>query len=227
MKRKLKSPTISLDLCVYLGVETSCLCMRWPVWERLKSGNICAQSLSHQIFQARVLEQVTISFSRESSLPRDQTYFSCVSSIGRWILYHQAIWKAPYIRLLLGHFWGSWKTRMVRETGLKAQKGKLIGSSCSLRHTGSQHLPSRGQVSPWHSQHPVPSHFGPPVYLTKGPPCLWHLESESCSPIIALSVSRAAYPRPCLADHSSSALQAPGCWRLPGLGPLPHLDIWN
>ena len=78
MKRKLKSPTISLDLCVYLGVETSCLCMRWPVWERLKSGNICAQSLSHQIFQARMLEQVTISFSRESSLPRDQTYFSCL-----------------------------------------------------------------------------------------------------------------------------------------------------
>ena len=180
MKRKLNSPTISLDLCVYLGVETFWLCMRWHVWERLKSGCIRAQSLSYQIFQARILEQVAISFSRESSLFRDQTYVSCVSSIGRWILYHRAIWKAPYIRLLLGHFWGSWKTRTVRETGLKAQRGKLEGSSCSLRHPGSQHLPSRSQVSPWHSQHPVPSHFGPPVYLTKGPPCLWHLKSESC-----------------------------------------------
>ena len=34
-------------------------------------------------------------FSRGSSQPRDWTWVSCVSSIGRWVLYHCAPWK-PY-----------------------------------------------------------------------------------------------------------------------------------
>ena len=38
----------------------------------------------HGISQARILERVTISFSTESSRPRGPT---CVSCIGRWILY--------------------------------------------------------------------------------------------------------------------------------------------
>ena len=33
--------------------------------------------------------------SRGSSQPRDQTHVSCVSCIGRWILYHGIIWEAP------------------------------------------------------------------------------------------------------------------------------------
>ena len=41
----------------------------------------------HGIIQTRILEGVAISFSRESSQPRDQT---CVSCIGRQILYHWA-----------------------------------------------------------------------------------------------------------------------------------------
>ena len=39
----------------------------------------------HGISQTRVLEWVAISFSRGPSQPRDQT---CISCIGRWILYH-------------------------------------------------------------------------------------------------------------------------------------------
>ena len=46
----------------------------------------------HGIFQARTLEQVAISSSRGSSQPRDQT---CISCIGRWILYHSCTWEAP------------------------------------------------------------------------------------------------------------------------------------
>ena len=42
------------------------------------------------IFQAGTLEQVAISFSRGSSWPRNQNYISCVSWIGRWILYYCA-----------------------------------------------------------------------------------------------------------------------------------------
>ena len=45
----------------------------------------------HGIFQARILEQVAISSSRGSSWPRDRTCLSCISCIGRQILYHCAI----------------------------------------------------------------------------------------------------------------------------------------
>ena len=44
----------------------------------------------HGIFQARILEWVANSFSRGFSQPRDQTFISCVSCIGRQILYHWA-----------------------------------------------------------------------------------------------------------------------------------------
>ena len=46
------------------------------------------------IFQARILQWVSISFSRGSSQPRDQTHVSCVSCIGRQILYQCTIWEA-------------------------------------------------------------------------------------------------------------------------------------
>ena len=46
------------------------------------------------IFQTRILEWVTISSSRKSSLPRDQTQVSCISCSSRWILYHCATWEA-------------------------------------------------------------------------------------------------------------------------------------
>ena len=45
----------------------------------------------HGISQARILEQVAISFSRGSSLIRGQT---CVSCVGRQIIYHWAIREA-------------------------------------------------------------------------------------------------------------------------------------
>ena len=41
----------------------------------------------HGVFQARVLEWVAISYSRGSSWSKDQTRVSCVSRIGRKILY--------------------------------------------------------------------------------------------------------------------------------------------
>ena len=42
----------------------------------------------HGILQARVLEPVAISYSRESSRPKDLTRISCVSCIGQHLLYH-------------------------------------------------------------------------------------------------------------------------------------------
>ena len=50
----------------------------------------------HEVLQARVLEWVAISSSRGSSWPRNQTWGSCISCIGRRILYNWATWEAPY-----------------------------------------------------------------------------------------------------------------------------------
>ena len=49
----------------------------------------------HGIVQARILEWVAISSSRESSWSRDGTWVSCISCIGRQVLYHCATWEAP------------------------------------------------------------------------------------------------------------------------------------
>ena len=45
-------------------------------------------SFVHGIPQARILQWVAVSFSRGSSLPRDQACVSHVSHIGRWVLYY-------------------------------------------------------------------------------------------------------------------------------------------
>ena len=48
----------------------------------------CLAPLSIGILQAGILEWVAISSSRGSSRPRDRTCISCVSCIGKQILYH-------------------------------------------------------------------------------------------------------------------------------------------
>ena len=47
-----------------------------------------------------ILEWVAVSFFRGFSQPRDQTYSSHVSRIGRWILYHCATWEARFKQLV-------------------------------------------------------------------------------------------------------------------------------
>ena len=49
----------------------------------------------HGILQARTLEWVAISSSRESSQPRDWTHVSCVSFIDRQVLYLWSHWGRP------------------------------------------------------------------------------------------------------------------------------------
>ena len=59
-------------------VTKSCLTICDPMNYSLLDSSV------HGISQARILEWVSISFSRGSSPPRDQT---CVSCIGWWIIY--------------------------------------------------------------------------------------------------------------------------------------------
>ena len=51
----------------------------------------------HGIFQARILEWVTIFSSRESLQPRDQTRISCVSCIADRFFTHRAIREPPIL----------------------------------------------------------------------------------------------------------------------------------
>ena len=55
----------------------------------------------HENFQARILEWVAIFYSKGSSQPRDWTHISCISCIGRWILYRWATWESLSLTLLL------------------------------------------------------------------------------------------------------------------------------
>ena len=58
------------------------------------------------IFQARILERIASSYSRGSFPPRDWTLISCVSCIGRWILYHCTTWVARWeVSASVNQFW--------------------------------------------------------------------------------------------------------------------------
>ena len=61
----------------------------------------------HGILQARILVWVAMPFSRRSSQPRDRTHVSCVSCIGRQVLYHWChlgefppLYKSPGVNIV-------------------------------------------------------------------------------------------------------------------------------
>ena len=70
------------------SIAKSCLTLCGPMVCSLPDSSVYGTS------QARILEWISISFSRQSSLPRDQT---CISCTGRWVLYHWATREVPYI----------------------------------------------------------------------------------------------------------------------------------
>ena len=75
------------SICVYVSVQ-SCPTLCDPMDCSLPGSSV------HRISQGRILEWVAISSSRVSSQPRDRIHISCVSCIGRQILYYCATWKA-------------------------------------------------------------------------------------------------------------------------------------
>ena len=81
-----------LCVCVCVSSVVSTLCD--PMDYSLPGSSV------HGILKARILEWGAISFSRESSLSRDQTQVSCISCIGKWIIYQQCqipvLWKVIY-----------------------------------------------------------------------------------------------------------------------------------
>ena len=79
---------------VHKGIYTCCVCVLSHV--RLCDPTDCSPSGSsvHRIFQARILAWVAISYFRGSSRLRDGTCVSCVSCIGRRIVYLCTTWEA-------------------------------------------------------------------------------------------------------------------------------------
>ena len=69
-------------MCVHTKSLQSCLTLCDPMDYSPPGPSV------HGILQARILEWVAVPSSRGSSWPRDQTQVSCVSCIGRLVLYH-------------------------------------------------------------------------------------------------------------------------------------------
>ena len=77
-------------------MKTHCGCILSHVWLFSAPWTVAHQApLSMEFSRQEILEWVAVSSSMGSSLPRDQTWVSCVSYIGRQILYHCATWEAP------------------------------------------------------------------------------------------------------------------------------------
>ena len=73
----------------------TCMLIHWVMSSYLQPLDCHWPSSSiHGILQERILEWVTISYYRDSSQLRDWTSISCISCIGRQILYHWDTWEA-------------------------------------------------------------------------------------------------------------------------------------
>ena len=90
----------------------------------------------------------------------DRTHVSCVSGIGRWVLYHWAPWEAPSRRIPLSIFWSALscynRSLIVSAVGVKENKGVNTGFHMFLsrnRKKNAQFSAPRG----WdHCKRPVP-----------------------------------------------------------------------
>ena len=72
----------------FKSLAQSCACVAWLCLTLCNPMDCSLPGSSvHGISQARILEWVAISCSRRSSQHRDQTRVSCISCIGRQILY--------------------------------------------------------------------------------------------------------------------------------------------
>ena len=78
---------VSISCCVCCLLAQPCLTLCDPMNCNLPGSSV------HGISQARILERVSISYSRGSSWPRDWTRVFCFSSVGRQFLYHFTTWS--------------------------------------------------------------------------------------------------------------------------------------
>ena len=128
----LKSPSnIPLYICI--------VCVRAQLCSILCDPMDCSWpgSSVHGIFQARILPQVAISFTRASSWPRDRSWVSCVSCIGRQMLFYCATWEGcMYVLHLLYPFLCLWTSRLLLCLGCCIQRCSEHWGACSFLSYG-------------------------------------------------------------------------------------------
>ena len=85
-------------LCAHAKLLRSCWTHCNPI--------VCSPpgSSVYGILQARILGWVAMVSSRGSSQPRDQTYISYISCIGRWVLYHQCHLNTLFSRVIYSYY---------------------------------------------------------------------------------------------------------------------------
>ena len=83
------------EFLVFLPLYTCSVAQSYPTLCDPMDCNLLGSSV-HGIFQARILEWVAISFSRQSSQPRGWTHVFCISYIGRLIPYNCTTSKGFY-----------------------------------------------------------------------------------------------------------------------------------
>ena len=83
------------------------VCELQGIWLFVAPSAVAHQTpLSMGILQARILERLTISSSRQSSWPRGGTRVSCIPFIGRWVLYYWYHLGNPFSGYIICHFAG-------------------------------------------------------------------------------------------------------------------------
>ena len=83
--------------CVWRDAWVQCVCTPWcPSLCDHMDGSLPG-SFVHGIFQARLLEQVAISYPMEPIWPRDQILVSWVSCIDKQVLYHSTTWEVHFM----------------------------------------------------------------------------------------------------------------------------------
>ena len=113
-----------------------CVCAGMCVWAQsnltLSSPTDCSPPgfSVHRILQAKILEWVSISFSRGSSWTRDQTWVSC---IGRQISLPLSHWGSPMIILLNDIIWFYGSINIYQSCKIKEDELK---GSASNRNSG-------------------------------------------------------------------------------------------
>ena len=84
-ENSIREPWTVIKLC---SITKSCLTLWDPIDYSPPGSSV------HDILQARTLEWVFMPSSRGSSRPMDRSLVSCISCIGRRIVYHYATWEA-------------------------------------------------------------------------------------------------------------------------------------
>ena len=115
------------------------------------------------IFQARTLEWVALSFFRGSSQPRDQTWVSGTSCIGRWMLHHLSHQRSPTWQFRCYKMRSACGCQGQRALEVHAPRGSGVSSTvmwCSGRDV-SKNSPHMGKPEPWF----LPWMYGWPQFL--------------------------------------------------------------